>query len=457
MKPDPNQPSGDGAGRAEARSASTATRAREPIISLKDVQVHYPLGGSSIGRLLGRSHGVVKALDGVTLDVAPGEIVGLVGESGSGKSTLGRAVLGMAPVTHGSVAYRGEVISGLDDEQFQPYRRKIQMIFQDPAAALNPTMTIGEAINDALRIHRIPEAQRPARVKDALERVGLAPAGRFTPKYPSELSGGQKQRAIIARSICLGPEMLIADEPISMLDMSVRAKMLDLMNSLREDLDIAFLYITHDLASARFFCDRIAIMYLGRIVEIGPAQDVFDHRQHPYTQALLRAIPDISHRKETRFELPRGEIPDASRPPMGCPFHPRCPVAFSACGWEGRDLRVLLEDRWTRVDLATYRRESDLVKDLDSVETTVTESGAESVIPSKDPAQLMRIVQEVRAAKPDEPFFSALRGMQVVRGGLRLDLAPFRRPFLTPQPGRVGEVSCHLYPSDGVGQEPEVS
>lgn len=437
MKPDP----------------SAARTAAKPLISLKDVEVHYALGGSSIGRLLGRSKGVVKALDGVSLDVVPGEIVGLVGESGSGKSTLGRALLGMAPVTHGTVTYRDTVISGLPDEQFRPYRKKIQMIFQDPAAALNPTMTIGESITDALRIHRIPEAERPARVTDALERVGLAPAGRFIPKYPSELSGGQKQRAIIARSICLGPEMLVADEPISMLDMSVRAKMLDLMDSLRRDLDIAFLYITHDLASARFFCDRIAIMYLGRIVEIGPAQEVFDKQQHPYTQALLRAIPDISHRKDTRPELPRGEIPDAARPPLGCPFHPRCPLAFDACGWEGRDLRTVLEDRWTRVDLATYRKESALVKDIDSVETAVTETGAVAVIPSSDPARLQAIIEEIRQEKPEERFFTALRGMSVQHGGLRLDLAPFRRPYLTPQPGREGRVSCHLYPSDGIGGE----
>ncbi len=423
--------------------------ATAPLVSLRNTSVHYPLGGSSIGRLFGASTGVVKALDGVSLELQPGEIVGLVGESGSGKSTLGRAILGLAPVTGGEVRYRDTVISGMGDGEFRPYRQKIQMIFQDPAAALNPTMTIGDGIADALRIHRVPEGERPRIITESLERVGLGPAERFIPKYPGELSGGQKQRAIIARAICLGPEMLIADEPISMLDMSVRAKMLDLMESLRRDLDIAFLYITHDLASARFFCDRIAIMYLGRIVEFGPAEEVFRTRAHPYTQALLKAIPDISHRKDTVTELPRGEIPDAARPPMGCAFHPRCPKAFDRCGWEGRDLSTLLEQRWTSVDLDTYRKESALVKGIEDVETRVTPEGATSLVPSSDPEALKDIILQIHQDFPDEPFFTALRGMTVEKGGLRLDLAPFREPLLTPQAGRVGEVACHLYPSGG--------
>ncbi len=453
MKPDaPADPPTAGAPGGASTITRSAAPSAGPLISLRDTSVHYPLGGSSLGRLLGRSHGVVKALDGVSLDLDPGEIVGLVGESGSGKSTLGRAILGLAPVTGGEVRYRDTVISQMGDHDFRPYRQKIQMIFQDPAAALNPTMTIGNGIADALRIHRIPEGDRPAIVEESLERVGLSPAQRFIPKYPGELSGGQKQRAVIARAICLGPEMLIADEPISMLDMSVRAKMLDLMEGLRRDLGISFLYITHDLASARFFCDRIAIMYLGRIVEIGPAEEIFRTRAHPYTRALMRAIPDISHRRDTVTELPRGEIPDAARPPMGCAFHPRCPKAFDACGWEGRDLRTLLEERWTAKDLDTYRAESALVSQLDQVQTQVSADGAQAVVPSSDPQALEAIINEIREQRPDEPLFSALRGVHREHGRLRLELAPFREPRLTPQPGRAGAVSCHLYPSDGVGR-----
>lgn len=448
MKPDTSTSSGvgDSADASNDLATPASSDTLEPLISLEDVEVHFPLGGSSVGRLFGRSQGVVKALDGVNLDLRPGEIIGLVGESGSGKSTLGRAVLGLSPVTHGRVTYRGTQISGLADGPFRPYRQKLQMIFQDPAAALNPSMTIGEGINDALRIHRVAEAERPGIIKDSLERVGLAPASRFMPKYPSELSGGQKQRAIIARAVCLGPELLIADEPISMLDMSVRAKMLDLMEGLRRDLNISFLYITHDLASARFFCDRIAILYLGKIVEIGPTEEIYKFQAHPYTQALLRAVPNISHRKDTVVDLPRGEIPDASRPPMGCPFHPRCSVAFSKCGWEGRDLQTLLDYRWTSVDLETYRHESTLVKRLDDVETTVTKDRAYCVVPTSDPGALKEIVEDIRRGNPDEPFFTALKDMQVVDGGLHLELAPFVPPHLTKQPDRSGEVSCHLHP-----------
>ena len=177
------------------------------------------------------------------------------------------------------------------------------------------------------------------RVVEALERVGLHPAGQFMSKYPTDLSGGQKQRAVIARAIILGPDILIADEPVSMLDMSVRAKILELMIDLKRELGLTYLYITHDLATAKFFCDRIAIMYLGKIVEIGPAAEIYDNPKHPYTVSLLRAIPEPDPTRTSPRDLPRGEIPDAVSPPLGCSFHPRCPSAFEVCGWESRDLR----------------------------------------------------------------------------------------------------------------------
>lgn len=436
MRPDATSGSST---RVEAADSPT------PILSLTDLSVHFALRGSALGRLVGKSSGSVKALDGVTLDVMPGEVVGLVGESGSGKSTLGRAVLGLAPVTGGSIKYRGREISGLKESAMRPLRAKLQMIFQDPHAALTPSMTVEQAISDALRIHRVPAAQRPEQVASALERVGLSPVERFAPKYPAELSGGQKQRAVIARAIALGPEVLVADEPISMLDMSVRAKILTLMNDLRTNLDISFIYITHDLASARFFCDRVAIMYLGKIVEIGPATEIFANPRHPYTRALLKAIPDVSVVGGPPAELPRGEIPDAARPPHGCPFHPRCPQAFGRCGWEARDLKVVLEERWTSVDISVYERESELFGDPGEL---VTSDGL-AVIRTSKPAEVIEVLESIRREKPDEPFFTGLVEMSPGGAGVQLRFAESQRPVLLPIAAVTGpspaSVACHLY------------
>ena len=215
---------------------------------------------------------------------------------------------------------------------------------------------------------------------EVLEHVGLAPPEQFMDKYPSDLSGGQKQRAVIARAIILNPVLLVADEPVSMLDMSVRAKILELMLDLKRELDLTYLYITHDLATAKFFCDRIAIMYLGRIVEIGPSDVIYADPKHPYTKALLRAIPEPDPRRSVPRDLPRGEVPDAARPPLGCSFHPRCPSAFEVCGWETRDLEDLLEARWALQPEEQYEAERAVIEDpqfLDSPSTKVASAVAQ--------------------------------------------------------------------------------
>jgi oligopeptide/dipeptide ABC transporter ATP-binding protein len=428
--------------------------ASAPLVSIRDLNVHFALRSNAIARLVGGSAGTVRAVDGVNLDLAEGEVLGLVGESGSGKSTLGRALLGLVRPTSGSITYRGRELVGLSESSLRPLRRKLQMVFQDPHASLNPSMTVGKAISDALRIHGLHDtkragdgpSERDRAVDTALERVGLAPAGRFSGKYPGELSGGQKQRAVIARAISLGPELLVADEPISMLDMSVRAKILGLLEELKRDLGLTYVYITHDLASARFFCDRIAIMYLGKIVEIGPTAEIFDHPRHPYTQALLRAVPDPDPSRGMARDLPRGEVPDAAHPPAGCPFHPRCPNAFEPCGWETRDVRMVLEQRWTAVPAQQYAEEAELVGPEANFDESERETGVGRLRPgSGDAAAELALLEQERDANPSEPLWSGVRRMGVEDGSVRVEFAPRSVPRLLPVADAPVEVSCHLY------------
>jgi oligopeptide/dipeptide ABC transporter ATP-binding protein len=321
------------------------------LLEVRDLHTHFQVGA---GLLSGGQ--TVRAVDGVSFDVRRGEIFGLVGESGSGKTTLGRTILGLVPATSGSVLYKGTELVGRTEKEFRPLRRELSIVFQDPNASLNPAMTVGQGVGHPLRIHGLTSTRAETRSRAAamLERCGLAPAGRFLDAYPDDLSGGQKQRVVIARALITDPELVVADEPVSALDMSVRAKVLELMMDLKDDLGLTYLYITHDLASGRFVCDRLAILYLGQMVEWGDAHALYDDPQHPYTDSLLGAIPlpDPSRRGRDRM-LPHGEIPDALTPPTGCRFHPRCPKAFEPCGWEGVDLVQALEDRWTRVDSDT--------------------------------------------------------------------------------------------------------
>lgn len=422
----------------------------EPLVEITDLHVHYALRTNAVSRMLGRSSGTVRAVDGVSLELGRGEVLGLVGESGSGKSTLGRALLGLVRPTSGSIRYAGQELAGLPESRLRPLRRELQMVFQDPHASLNPSMTVGRAVGDALRIHGLhgdADSRRTA-VAAALERVGLAPAERFIDKYPAELSGGQKQRAVIARAVALEPALVVADEPISMLDMSVRAKILGLLSDLRRDLGLTYVYITHDLASARFFCDQVAIMYLGRIVEIGPVQEIFEHPRHPYTQALLRAVPDPDPSRAMARDLPRGEIPDAALPPPGCSFHPRCPAAFGPCGWEARDVRMILEQRWTQVSPEQYRREAALVGDPVGVDA----------LASSDPAELASVLLDERETRPDDPLWTGLRGFHAEERRLRLDFAPRHDPQLLPAAGTPVRVACHLVtPPPDEGARPGVS
>ena len=305
------------------------------LVRVRDLCVHFPTR-----RGIGGRKTVVRAVDGVSVEVLAGETLGLVGESGSGKTTLGRAMLRLVAPTAGTVEFEGRDITSLRERELRPLRRRMQPVFQDPHAALNPAMTIGDAVAHPLLIQGLAPDRDAARARAAgmLERVGITPARAFLDRFPDDLSGGQKQRIVLARALVTEPSLVVADEPVAMLDMSVRALVLDLMAGLRRDLGLTYVFITHDLATARLLCDRVAVMYLGRVVEIGPAATVLAEPRHPYTQALLEAVPRVDPAAAGRVRpvLP-GEVPDATDVPGGCRFHPRCPQAFEPCGPDGED------------------------------------------------------------------------------------------------------------------------
>jgi peptide/nickel transport system ATP-binding protein len=424
--------------------------ADDVLVAVRNLKTYYGLRGSFRQRLLGREAGSVRAVDDVSLDIRRGEVLGLVGESGSGKTTLGRTLLGLVPATEGSIRFEGDEITGMSERELRRLRRRMQIVFQDPHASLNPAMTIEQSVGHPLEIHGIAKGvDRRRRVAEALETVGLAPAEQFIDKYPSDLSGGQKQRAVIARSIILNPVLLVADEPVSMLDMSVRAKILELMLKLKREFGFTYLYITHDLATAKFFCDRIAILYLGRVVELGPSEAIYEDPKHPYTKALLRAIPEPDPRRSVPRDLPRGEVPDAARPPLGCSFHPRCPAAFEVCGWESRDLRDLLEGRWASMPQEAYEAEQAVFGDLARLETSAT-SFRLNARSGRSSADIAALLERIREDGPEEPFWRGVRRISANDGFVEVELnAPFA-PRLLPV-GSV-QVECNLYDEDALRQ-----
>ncbi len=414
------------------------------LLEVRDLDVHFSLRGSFFDRLIGREAGSVKAVDGVSFELQRGEVLGVVGESGSGKTTLGRAILHLVDPTAGSVRFGGEDVAKVGEKDARRLRRRMQIVFQDPHASLNPAMDLETAIGHPLSIHGVTRDKDEIRkrVSKALERVGLSPAGQYLSKYPSDLSGGQKQRAVLARAVILGPELLVADEPVSMLDMSVRAKILELMLELKHDLDLTYIYITHDLATAKFFCDRIAIMYLGKIVELGPSREIYEDPKHPYTVSLLKAIPEPDPRKSVPRDLPRGEVPDAVSPPLGCSFHPRCPRAFEVCGWEARDLRDILEARWAHMHADEYEPERELIGDLDVLDrvSTTVKIPAGSGHTGSD---ILGLFDKMRAEDPDEPLWKGVRERRTLDNGVEVDFHDGEDPGLRPAGGV--QVACHLY------------
>ena len=301
----------------------------EPILELRDLKTHFPVHR---GFLFRRQTGTVKAVDGVSLAVAPGEVLGLVGESGCGKSTLARTIMQLVPTTGGTVLLEGKTLTGGSAQAVRKTRRDLQMVFQDPYASLNPRKTVYATLAEPLLVHRMCATHDvPKRVAELMELVGLAP--QLVLKYPHEFSGGQRQRIAIARALALEPKIIIADEPVSALDVSIQAQILNLLSSLCRRMNLSLIFIAHDLSVVKHISDRVAVMYLGKIVELGPAVEVIERPRHPYTRALISAAPtpDPDVQRTRRRILLSGDPPSPIDPPVGCTFHPRCPYALDKC------------------------------------------------------------------------------------------------------------------------------
>ncbi len=320
----------------------------DEIVEARDLKKYFPIKLGIIERLRTREPPVVHAVDGISLKIKSKEILGLVGESGCGKTTTGMLLLRLIEPTSGSVLFKGKDLTTLPEREMRKTRRKLQIIFQDPYESLNPTMTVYGSVAEPLNVQEVAKSfdEVTERVTKALEDVDLVPPEEFLYRFPHELSGGQRQRVAITRAFVLEPEFVVADEPVSMLDASVRSRVLDLMLGLVERVHCAFLYITHDIALARYICDRIAIMYLGKIVEKGLAEDVINNSLHPYTEALLAAVP-IPNPSARRTEIVvKGEVPSALNPPSGCRFHTRCSYAQDKCREEEPQLVARGKDRY---------------------------------------------------------------------------------------------------------------
>jgi oligopeptide transport system ATP-binding protein len=315
------------------------------LVTIRDLKMHFPV---TEGALFSREVAQVKAVDGISFTIRKGETLGLVGESGCGKTTTGRCILRLEHPTAGEILFDGKNLVDLDQKSMRALRQKIQVIFQDPYSSLNPRMKIGEIISEPMMVHRTEpnKAARDARVTELLRLCGLDP--RFADRYPHEMSGGQRQRVGIARALSVRPEFIICDEAISALDVSIQAQIINLLEDLRDQFGLTYLFIAHDLSVVRHLCHRVAVMYLGKIVELADCDELYSNPLHPYTQALLGAVPvpDPDMEKARAYRIVKGEVPSPMNPPKGCVFHPRCPLAIDSCAKDVPQLRELRPGHW---------------------------------------------------------------------------------------------------------------
>ncbi len=312
------------------------------IVTAQQLTKHYPLQVAGFSRQRGK----VRAVDGISLTVNTGEVFALVGESGCGKSTLGRLLLRLEEPTTGTVRFNGEDLNTFQPARLKAFRREAQIIYQDPYSALNPRKMVGKLIEEPLTIHRIgTPAQRRERVAWLLEKVGLLPEhGR---RYPHEFSGGQRQRIVIARALALNPQLILADEPVSALDVSIQAQVINLLRELQAELGLTYVFISHDMSIVEHIADRVAVMYLGRLVELSPKEEFYESPLHPYSRALLSAVPVPTPGARRDRVILRGDVPSPINPPAGCPFHPRCPEAQAVCAQQSPPFKEVSEGHWT--------------------------------------------------------------------------------------------------------------
>lgn len=352
--------------------AADASGAEVPLLEVEGLKKHFSQSEGFLDRLVGNT-GVVRAVDGVDLTIREGETLAVVGESGCGKSTLGRTLLNLDEPTDGSVRFRGEDIAGISDGKMRPYRREMQMIFQNPLASLNPRQSVQKLLVAPMEVHGIGDSseERVERAGDVLERVGLQ--RQHLDRYPHQFSGGQQQRIAIARVLTLEPDFMVADEPTSALDVSVQAQLLNLLDTLQEDLGLSMLFITHDLSVVRHVADRVAVMYLGEIVETAPVEELFENPKHPYTKSLLSAVPRINPAEREERILIEGTVPSPINPPSGCRFHTRCPVVIPPDDWAGT------QEQFRAAFTFRNRVESDEI-DVDDIKRSTGETDVERLV-----------------------------------------------------------------------------
>ena len=330
---------------AAANGQASPAKLGEVLVDVRNLKMYFPI---TEGVMISRVVAQVKAVDGLSFHINKGETLGLVGESGCGKTTIGRCILQLENVTEGEIFYEGQDLTKLTQKEMSPVREKIQVIFQDPFSSLNPRMKIGDIIGEPIKVHGIiaDKGEREKRVQELLSLCGLNP--KFADRYPHEMSGGQRQRVGVARALALNPEFIICDEAVSALDVSIQAQVINLLEELRDEFELTYLFISHDLSVIRHICHRVAVMYLGHMVELAECDELYDNPLHPYTRALLAAvpIPDPTVEANRAHEVVKGEVPSPINPPSGCVFHPRCPLAVDSCSKDVPEFREIKPGHW---------------------------------------------------------------------------------------------------------------